>query len=105
MNMPLAICLTGTVLYTIILAVYGVKISKAKKYVEQHSAPGTIVPRSSKSFKTIFVMAFLLILLPFLIPLQTYVIAIVVATGVLGAYIALKDRLEEVNALKDSSKN
>ncbi len=95
-HLPLAICLAGALLYIIILITYSIKISRAKKFV----APGTIVPRSSKSFKTIFVMAILLVILPLLIPLQTYVIAAVVATGVLGEYLALKDRLEEIRKLK-----
>ena len=93
---PLIICLTGLVLYILVLIIYCIKISRAKKFV----APGKTVPRSSKSFKAIFITALLLELLPMLVPLATYVIAVVAASGVLGEYIALKDRLEEIRKLR-----
>lgn len=93
---PLIICITGFVLYIAILVIFSIKISKAKKFV----APGATVPHSSKSFKTIFVTALLLELLPILVPLQTYIIAVVAGTGVLGEYLALKDRLDEIRKLR-----
>lgn len=96
MNIPLTICITGAIIYFAILAIFAVKISKAKKFI----APGQSVPRSSKSFKAIFATAFLLLILPILIPLQTYVIVAVVGCAVMGEYIALKDRLEEIEKLR-----
>ena len=93
---PLIICITGLVLYVLVLTVYCIKISRAKRFV----APGKTVPRSSKSFKAIFITALLLELLPIVVPLATYVIAVVAASGVLGEYIALKDRLEEIRKLR-----
>jgi hypothetical protein len=98
MNLPLYICIGGAVLYAAVLCIYIPKIKKAKK----HIAPGKIIPAPSKSFKAIFFTALALLVLPILIPLETYLIVVVCGCAVLGAYLALKDRLEQIQKLSDN---
>ncbi len=92
MNIDLIICILGAVCYVFIIFFYTYRIQKIKKALPKEK----IIPLTSKSFKTIFIFASLLLILPLFIPLQTYVTAICCACAVLGAYLALKDRLEQI---------
>ncbi len=92
--LPLAICGTSFLLYIVILSFYMIRIRKQKKALPQ----GTVIPKTTASFKAIFITALLLLLLPILIPLDSYLIAVVCACGILGEFLALKDRLEQLKA-------
>ena len=87
------ICVAAAVLYIAELIYFLVKISKAKKVI---SDAGRTVPSGGKSYKAGFVFSALLVLLPLAVPLKLYVIAVVCATGVLGEFIMLKERLENL---------
>ena len=84
------ICVAAAALYIAELIYFLIKISKAKK---EFSAAGRTVPPAGKSYKAGFVFSALLVLLPLAVPLKLYVIAVVCATGVLGEFIMLKERL------------
>ena len=92
--LSLAICGGSFILYLGILFFYMIRIRKQKKALPE----GTAVPKTTTSFKAIFVTALLLLLLPILIPLDRYLIAVVCACGILGEFLALKDRLEQLKS-------
>ncbi|MBP5251579.1 MAG: hypothetical protein J6Z17_04100 [Treponema sp.] len=95
------ICVAAAVLYIAELIFFLVKISASKK---EFSAGGRPVPPAGKSYKAGFVFSALLVLLPLAVPLKLYVIAVVCATGVLGEFIMLKERLENLRQVKTELK-
>ena len=93
-KISLIICLGSLALYGIILLVYLLKIKK-----EKYNAAPRIIGRPKQNFYIIFALSLILILLPIAIPLETIAIAVVCACGVMGEYIALRDRLDEIKEL------
>ena len=92
----IALCAAGLVAYGVVLVLFLPRIQREK---DRLTAAGTEIPRSERRFKWVFAAAVLLILLPLLVPLQHYVIAVTCATGVLGAYIVLRERLATLRRL------
>ncbi|MGN0728502.1 hypothetical protein [Treponema sp.] len=93
MNAGLFICAAGLAFFAAVLCFYLVKISARKKFLEQEKKP---VPKASSSFTGSLVLCALVEIMPLLVPLGTAVVAILCLCGIFGAYIVLKDRLENL---------
>ena len=95
MKISLIVCLSSLLLYVFIMVVFALKIKKAK-----YNAAPRIIEGPGKQFYMVFGLSALAILLPILIPLETRNVIIVCACGVLGEFVTLKNRLEEINKKK-----
>ena len=116
MKSSLIICLSFILIYLVILGVFGILIFKAKKSFTASgngsaregnvSASGDGFPevkQASGAFWGVFAASLILILLPLLIPLDTYLIVVVCACGDMGLFISLRDRLMEIKGNKNAS--
>lgn len=87
------ICIAGISIYLCVLFFYCMKISAKKNAMKKD---GKEIQKASASFVSSLLLCALVELLPILIPLKTYVIAIVCLCGILGAYLVLKERFEKL---------
>ena len=93
MSAPLLICAVGVAFYVCILVFYCAKIAAKKRLL---LAAGKEVSGASGSFKASLALCALVELLPLLVPLRPYVVAVVAACGVLGEAMVLRERLEKL---------
>ena len=91
----LIVCAVAIASYAAVLTFFFVRIAKAKKAL---SGTGNI-PRPPASYKTALTVSAALIIFSFLVPLQTYITAILCACAVLGVRIALKERLDTLTEI------
>jgi hypothetical protein len=90
----LAVCLTGIAAYIFVCIFYSVRIYKKKKSL---SAAGKTAVSAQRKFFATLVMCACVVLLPVFIWFrQFYVTAVIEGSGVLGALLAFRDRLEEL---------
>ncbi len=87
------ICIAGIAIYLCVLFFYCMKISAKKNAMKKD---GKEIQKASTSFVSSLLLCAIVELLPILIPLKTYVIAIVCLCGILGAYLVLKERFEKL---------
>ncbi|WP_296013417.1 hypothetical protein [uncultured Treponema sp.] len=87
------ICIAGIAIYLCVLFFYCMKISAKKNAMKKEDKE---IQKASASFVSSLLLCALIELLPILIPLKTYVIAIVCLCGILGAYLVLKERFEKL---------
>ncbi|WP_296029473.1 hypothetical protein [uncultured Treponema sp.] len=87
------ICIAGIAIYLCVLFFYCIKISAKKNAMKKEDKE---IQKASASFVSSLLLCALVELLPILIPLKTYVIAIVCLCGILGAYLVLKERFEKL---------
>lgn len=87
------IFLAGLVAYILVLAIFLKKISKAKKALREANKE---LPKATTSYRSIFPVSLVLIILPMLIPLGNLITGVVLACAVLGLYISLRDRLSKL---------
>ena len=83
------ICMTGILAYIIISVIYIVRINKIKKLLREENKEIS-KPRYTMSLSLI--TAFVLEILPLLVPVATWVCAVVCACGVMGEYIVYQER-------------
>lgn len=101
MNPSLIIFLIAITLYIVETVVFIVKIHNSKKQLKDSSA----VKKPNGSFWGVFVCSFFLILLPVLIPFETFVIAIIAGCGVMGNFIGFRERLELIRKVSMEEKS
>ena len=94
MSAALIICALGCALYVCVLALYCTKIAAKKRTFK---AQGKRPAAASGSYKASLVLCALVELLPLLVPLKPYVVAVVAACGVLGELMVLRERLEKLS--------
>ncbi|HAZ97283.1 MULTISPECIES: hypothetical protein [unclassified Treponema] len=87
------VCIAGIAVYLCVLLFYFMKISAKKNAMKKE---GKKIQKASASFVSSLLLCALVELLPILIPLKIYVIAIVCLCGILGSYLVLKERLEKL---------
>jgi len=93
LHIHLYICIAAVIAWIAVIAVFAVKISGAKKTLVQE---GRSIPSSDKKLVPSVIASFVLIALPFLVFFKPYITAVLELCGVLGAYIVLQDRLEQL---------
>ena len=93
MSALLVICAVGVALYVCVLVFYCTKIAAKKRTL---TAQGKRAIAASGSFKASLALCALVELLPLLVPLKTYVVAVVAACGVLGEAMVLRERLDKL---------
>lgn len=81
-------CIVGVVLLAAILLTFGILIRKEKKILAKDS----YLQKPPKHFWAIFVLAVVLNVLPFLIPLKLYVIIAIEGCGCAGSFAVLRER-------------
>lgn len=81
------------VCYVTVAVIFCIKISRAKK---KAAALQKKIKTASSSYKAIFPASAALMILPLLIPFETWITAVFCAAAVLALYISLKDRLENI---------
>lgn len=96
----LSICGGSLLTFIGILIFYLIKIHAAKKVIRLGSAmevaAGRSVPKPQGSYFGVLVSASILILLPILVPMKTYFIAVVCCCAIMAEIIALRDRLAQL---------
>ena len=93
MSAGLLICAAGLVAYVCMLILYCTKIATKKRTLK---AQGKRPAATSGSYKASLALCALVELLPLLVPLKTYVVAVVAACGVLGEVMVLRERLDKL---------
>lgn len=102
MKVSLIIFCIALFLYIAEIIVFSIKIHNAKKGLLDSS----VVKKPNGNFWGVFICSFFLILLPALIPFDTYVIAIISGCGVMGTFIGFKERLELIHkVLEEENKD
>ena len=100
MSVDLIICICGTLLFAAEMVFFFARINRAKKIAAEAERE---IPPVKGQLKGIIACAVALLLLPILVPLQTYVTAVVCACAVLGPYAVLKERLDLIRGLGNES--
>lgn len=114
-HIDLIICLSAFLIFFVILAIYLVKIFKAKKYIKENCFEETLREKekiSQEEFEknklrvknlkpdpkyiASLVFAFVLIFLPIFIPLERIILIVICSCGILAELIVLKDRFESL---------
>lgn len=85
----LSVCGGSLLLFIIIMVIYMGRIQTAKKKLQS-------VPKSRASYWGVLVSAIVLILLPMLVPMKMYFIAVVCCCAIMAEIIAFKDRLDQL---------
>jgi hypothetical protein len=85
----LSICGGSLILFIAIMIFYAVKIQRLKKTIQA-------VPKARGSYWGVLVSAVILVLLPILVPMKTYFIAIVCCCAIMAEIIAYRDRLDQL---------
>ena len=93
MSAGLVICCVGCALYVGALAYYCTKIASKKRTLK---AAGKRAAAASGAYKASLALCALVEMLPLLVPLKTYVVAVVAACGVLGEVMVLRERLDKL---------
>lgn len=93
MNINLIVCLSGIVIWIFVFALMNFKISAQKKSL---STKGKSVPKAEASFSASLCLTVLVELLPLIIPMKFMAELIAGLCGILGAYIVLNERLENL---------
>lgn len=92
MKIELIICIAGLSLLALILVSFGIQISLAKKKL----SPEHYLRKAKKKFWGVLILAIVLNILPILIPLKPWVIAVVEGCGCAGSMAVLRDRLQSL---------
>lgn len=112
-HIDLTICLSAFLIFFVILALYLVKIFKAKKYIKENCFEETLKEKNSQEefeknklrvknlkpdpkYIASLVFAFVLIFLPIFIPLERIILIVICSCGILAELIVLKDRFESL---------
>ena len=93
MSAALIICALGCALYVCVLILYCTKIASKKRTLKAQGKRATV---ASGAYKASLVLCALVEVLPLLVPLKTYVVAVVAACGVLGEVMVLRERLDKL---------
>ncbi len=93
MNINFITCLAGIVLWAAVISIMLSKISREKKIL---TAAGKATPKTETSFGASLCLTLLVELLPFIIPMKYFAEVISCICGILGAYIVLKERLDNI---------
>lgn len=97
-------------MFIIIMVTYMIRIHKAKEmYFGSGVADGSSsmhpMPKVRGSFWGVLISAVILLLLPILVPMKTYFIAIVCCCAIMAELIAFRDRIDQLkNGGGDSTK-
>lgn len=96
----LSICGASLVLFVGVLVFFLIKLNKIKKA----KAEGTEFPKCTKYFWGVMICSIILIVLPVLIPFETYMIAVICASAILAEIIAFRERVQQLSPKSDDKK-
>lgn len=92
MSIELIICMSFSAAYLFCVIFYCVKISLMKKKLRENN-PDCTIPKAQKFFLPSVITSCVLEILPYLVPLRPWVIAVVCACGVLSLIIVMRERI------------
>ncbi len=88
------ICTGSILFYAIIALVFCIKIHSVKK---TNSSLGKTNPKAPSSYILSLITSAVLILLPLLVPLNTWICAVICACGLMAEYIVFTERRQKIS--------